>query len=376
MAASRFHFAQLVGPTLATLALTAALMALYVSKHGGHPSALLCAGANRAGQPPYEAVTAPGGPNGYDGQFYYAIARNPWRIHDGELIDNPAARHQRIFYPALCWLCSGGHARVLLWIMPLVNLLAVGGLAALGAWFAVCHGRSAWWGMALPVSLNAGLPALHNLTDPVATLALAALLAAWMVRGPAWLLALCATAALLGREQNLVVVGILALAGLYRRRGPAVVALSASVLLWAAWVVALRVGYGAWPFLAGAGNFDAPLAGICFRWAHPGGNDGFSRRLCVFLVASMLHLTLQIGLAGYLSLRRPPGVASACMLAGVALALVGGSSIYCDFWSYTRVFVWLPLGIWLQELRGPSNGPLAALLPAAVWPVAGALRYV
>ena len=85
---------RLAGPVAATLALYAALMTLHVCKQGGHPSALVCAGRNRVGQPPYEAIVAPGGPNGYDGQFYYAIARDPWRAHLGELIDDPPARHE------------------------------------------------------------------------------------------------------------------------------------------------------------------------------------------------------------------------------------------------------------------------------------------
>jgi hypothetical protein len=376
MAPQAVRPSQLLWPAATVIIVAAGLLALYVAKHGGDLASLLCAGENRIGRHPYEAIETAGGPNGYDGQFYYAIAQDPWRTHDNELIDNPAARHQRILYPALCWLLSGGNPDALLWVMPCVNLLALGGITALGAWLAAAHGRSPWWGVALPASLNAALPAMHNLTDPIAMLAVAALLAVWLARGPAWLIALTAAAAVFAREQNLAVVGILGLAGLWRGRTPATCGLAVSVLAWVAWVGVLRATYGTWPFLDGAGNFGPPLEGMLFRWEHPGGNDGFSRRLSIFFVAAMVHLTLQLALAGYLTLRRPLGAVTGCMLAGAGLALVAGTSIYGDFWSFTRVFVWLPLGIWLIGLRGPANWPLLALLPAVLWPIAGALRYV
>jgi hypothetical protein len=364
------------GPVVATLALYAGLMALYVFKNGGHPCALLCAGSNRAGRPPYEAVTLSLGPNGYDGQFYYAIARNPWRTHEGELIDDPPGRHARILYPALCWLFSGGDRQLLFWVMPAVNLLALAGLAGVGTWFAVRHGRSPWWGFALPLALNAGMPALHNLTDPLSTLAVFGLLAAWLAGADARVLTACAAAALLGREQNLAVVLILLAASVYKRRYPVTAGLLASLVLWLSWVGVLRSWYGSWPFIGPQGNFDLPFAGMEYRWTHPGGNDHFSRRLSVILVASMIHLTFEIGLAFYLVPWWRDRAVTLCMLAGVGLAFVAGTSIYCDFWSYTRVFVWLPMGIWLLGLRGRMSWPQVSLSPAFLWTLVAALRYV
>jgi hypothetical protein len=367
---------RLAGPVVATLALYSALMALYVVKHGGHISSLVCAGRNRAGRPPYEAIAAPGGPNGYDGQFYYAIARGPWRAHHNELIDDPPARHSRILYPALCWLLSGGDRHALFWVMPLVNLLMLGGLAAVGSWFALWHGRSAWWGFTLPVALNAGLAALRNLTDPTATLAVCGLLAVWLTAGPRWLLTLCAGAALLAREQNLVIVAILLAAGLWRGRYREVAALLPALGVWGIWVSILHSLYGVWPFLSGPGVFGLPLAGMAYRWAHPGGNDYFSRRRSLILTSSMGQLTFLIGLALHLAARGTDRVVALCMLAGVGLAVLAGVGFYCDFWSYTRVFVWIPLGVWVLSLRRRLTWPLAGLAPSLLWTVVAALRFI
>jgi hypothetical protein len=367
---------KILGPFAATLALYAGLMALYVVKHGGDPATLLCVGGNHAGHAPYEAVRTSIGPTGYDGQFYYAIARAPWQLQSGDSIDAPAARHLRVLYPLLCWLCSGGHARLLFIMMPAVNLAALGALAGLGAWVALRFGRSPWWGFFLPFALNAGLPALHNLTDPLSMLCLFGLLSGWLLGTPGWALALWAAGAVFSREQNLAVVGVLAVAACWNGRLRAAVGLGFVVAAWACWVCWLRYAYGTWPFLQGQGNFGVPLAGVLYRVTHPGGNLGFSTRLAIIFGLSLAHLVGQVGLAFYVWHKKIDGAVAACMFGGVLLAVVADTYIFGDFWSYTRVFVWLPLGIWLGSFQAGLRWPLVALTPAFLWALVGALRYV
>src|SRR5437899_1979715 len=126
--APRIAVRALIGPILAAVLFHAALLTIYVHRHGKDPAALVCVGEKRIGRPPYEAITKGIGDEGYDGQFYYAIARNPWKRH-APGIDAPAARHLRVLYPTVCWLFSHGLPRLLIWVMPAVNLLAIGGLA-------------------------------------------------------------------------------------------------------------------------------------------------------------------------------------------------------------------------------------------------------
>jgi hypothetical protein len=369
----------LAGPMLLTVAVHLGLMVLYVAKHGGDPGTLACVGKSRAGTPPYDHIRTAVGPSGYDGQFYYAIAQAPWRTHTDELIDHAAARHARILYPAVCWLASRGDPECLLWVMPAVNLLVLAGLAALGGWYALRLGHSAWWGFALPLAVNAGLPSLHNLTDPLAALAVAGLLICWLTEGPAWLLGACAGLAVLGREQNLLIVAILGAACLSQRRFDRVLGLGIGCAVWAAWMAGLWWAYGVWPMLSSSGTFTYPGAGLLYRLEHPGGNDHFSSRLALFLMPALAHLLLQAGLGLYLAARfgrQGEGVLSLTVLAALGLILMAGTSIYCDFWSYTRIFFWLPLAIWMIGLRRGLTWPAWCLLPAALWPLAGALRYV
>ena len=314
---------------VACVALTACILAsavavVYVAKRGGDVSILTCTGANRAGQGPYRLVTQATGPNGYDGQFYYAIAQAPWRTHDGELIDSPAARHLRILYPVVCWLFSGGDPALLLWVMPAVNILVIGALAGLGAWLAQQYGRSPWWGLTLPLALNVFMPLLHNLTDGLSVLMVCAMLVCWRLRAGAIPLALCSLGALCSREQNLVVLMILGAAAAWRRDRGALLGLGSALGAWLVLVGVVWTAYGQKPFLPSAGNFDAPLAGMLYRWQHPGGNEHFSRRLSIFLMASMLHLTVLIGLAGYWLSRPISRTLRLVLLAGVGLAVVAG----------------------------------------------------
>src|SRR5581483_3439116 len=112
-------------------------------------------------------------------------------------------------------------------------------------------------------------------------------------------------------------------------------------------------------------------------WTHLGGNDHFSRRLAIITALCMVHLLIQLGLMAYAALRRRGDTAVLLMACGgMLLALVGGNLIYRDFWAITRVFVWMPMGLWILSLQARRRWALALLIPAVLWPIVGALRYV
>ncbi len=171
----------LLGPVALALAVHALLLAAYVAAFRGDVSALVCASSDRVGRAPFEAVHTGFGKGGFDGQFYYVIAQDPWR-RQSAVIDDPPYRHQRLLYPMLAWaLSGGGDPRLLLWILPALNLGFVGVLTWLGARTARYHGRSEWWRLLLPLAVNAGMPLLRDLTDPLAVCAVAGLLTAWLL---------------------------------------------------------------------------------------------------------------------------------------------------------------------------------------------------
>ncbi len=348
-------------PVLAAVVLHALFVVAFLRKHSWDLGALVCVSPRCAARPPFEAVPrAIGG--GYDGQYYYALARAPWRRHRGD-IDGPV-RHLRLLYPALCWLFSGGRAARLLWIMPAVNVAAAGGIAGIGAWLAARRGMNPWWGFLLPLALGAGLPTLRDLSDPVSTLALVGLLAAWLTRMPAWTLFPWTAAALFGREQNAAVALILLGAALRGRRLGAAAAVGAALALWAGWFGLLRLGYGRWPLLW-HDNFAAPLTGLWYCATHVV-YPGASQAQALFRVFARTRLLLELGLAGYVLTRARDRVLAAVLLAGVLLALVAGVAIFEDFWSFGRVLVWVPLGLAVWALHERHGWVLLALAPAVL----------
>ena len=87
---------------------------------------------------------------GYDGQFYYRFAFDPFNWHVtayGITIDHPY-RYTRIGYSVVAWLLSGGgHGRLLPLALAGVNLAGVAAMAWLGGVLARQSGRHALWGL-------------------------------------------------------------------------------------------------------------------------------------------------------------------------------------------------------------------------------------
>jgi hypothetical protein len=368
----------MIGPAAVAGGLHAVLLFSYVAAFGGDPGSLVCVNARCIGKPPYEAVRVSVQKEGYDGQFYYALAQAPWGRNELGM-DCAPMRQVRILYPALSWLLSGGDPQRLLWVMPGLNLLAIAGLAGLGAALALRGGLSPWWGVLLPLAVNVAMPALRDLTDVLSTFAIGALLVTWLLRGPWWALTLGAGAALFSREQNLAIVLAVFLGAVWRRQTLTCAGLAGALALWAGWIGVVAVRYGVWPFHGmEEGHFGLPLAGMLSRLSHL--DQVPSRASAAVHLVSLLLLLFEIGLAVYLALHlvrlRADLVLPLVTLAGAALALLGGFILYEDHWGYSRLFAWLPLGLWLTcaHLRWrwplvltsvPVMLPLAAL--AKVW---------
>ncbi|MHB1424589.1 MAG: hypothetical protein ACYC3I_15575, partial [Gemmataceae bacterium] len=355
-------------PIVAAVAFHLTLLGAYLAVFHGDLSALVCVGQKQIGTAPYEAVRVGFATGGFDGQFYYAIARDPWKWQ-AAILDVPAYRHVRLLYPALAWaLSGGGDPQRLFWALPLLNLAAIAGLAWLGVRLARHYGVNVWWGFVLPLAVNDGMPLLRNLTDPLATFTVCGLLASWLIGGRWHHLALWAAAALFGREQNAAVVLVVFAAALGTRRYRTVAGLTIVLTLWGGWIALLHAGYGQWPVLPRSDYFfGVPFKGMWFRWT----NLGFSgsRASAALHLGRMLLLTLHCFLALYLAARIPDRVVSLVALGGVALAVLTGMASYEDAWSYTRVFVWIPLTIWLAGVRLRLARPMWLLVPVSLWPL-------
>jgi hypothetical protein len=108
---------------------------------------------------------------GYDGQFYYRFAFDPFNWHltaYGVTIDH-AYRYTRIGYSVVAWLLSGGgHGRVLPLVLVAVNLACVAAMAGLGAVFARDAGRHALWGLVFAAYFGLVISVGRDTSEPLA----------------------------------------------------------------------------------------------------------------------------------------------------------------------------------------------------------------
>jgi hypothetical protein len=113
-----------------------------------------------------------------------------------------------------------------------------------------------------------------------------------------------------------------------------------------------------------SGNVAAPFVGLRHITTHAS----------LIHTAGMAHLFLQVGLCVALAFFPAERVTRLVALAGAALAVFGGVLIYASFDSYARVFVWMPLGIWLWALQSGRRWPMGFLAPWALWPAVALLQ--
>jgi hypothetical protein len=283
------------------------------------------------------AVTTDSG--GYDGQFVYRLALDPWtseRTADGITLDNPAYRQQRIVTPVLAWTVSLLPGVSTLLALLLVNVAALMVAAVFAVRLALALGRHPLAGLVL--ALPAGMPISlgRQLTEPVAWAAVLAGL--WYARQRRWPAAAAAlTVAVLARETSLVVVVGLAVGELWRLRGgrrardlpalawlalPAAAAVAWQLVLLHVWgVLPVRSGgptnFGGWPVL---GVLDTLAAGV------PG-----PAVLTAVVTAERVGVLALFGYAGWALATRRAGVtggetAAWALAVALALALTGWTS--------------------------------------------------
>jgi hypothetical protein len=243
---------------------------------------------------------------GFDGQFYYRLALQPWNLSwsaHGVVFDF-AYRRQRITYSWLAWIVSGGQAGAVPYALVVVNIAMLGLMGFFcGAW-ARSLGRHALWGL-LPAGYFGMVWSLdRDLTEITAIALVVAGIVAW--RHHRYVLAgLAFTGAVLGRETALLVVAALfvtRLVEIVRRRdrvGVQDVAWAVPLLAFAGWQSLCFAVYGTLPLTSDKGNAATPFSGAVHAvtgWVeHP--------KLTSLLELIQLVLLVAVIVSGLLHLR-------------------------------------------------------------------------
>jgi hypothetical protein len=262
--------------------LLAALLGVRLAAAGG-PSGLVVAGDAFVGPDrPADLAVVHEGSTGYDGQFVYRLALDPFtraETADGIRLDNPPYRQQRVGLPALAWALTKATPLPLSVALVLVNALALLAAAWAGAVLARRMGRHALWGVLVALSPALVIAVTRDLTEPLATALLLLGLVAW-TGGRTALATVAFVAAVLTRETTLAVLAGL---GLYETfallRGPdRLPALRRAALLLvpvavdAAWQAHLRGVWGELPVFATAGGYGAPFVQTARTFLSDGGD--------------------------------------------------------------------------------------------------------
>jgi hypothetical protein len=108
---------------------------------------------------------------GYDGQFYYRFALNPFNWNPtayGVTVDHNY-RYTRIGYSLVAYIISlGGHGRLLPTVLVVVNLICVAIMAYLGAKIARESGRHALWGLLFVAYFGLVISVGRDTSEPLA----------------------------------------------------------------------------------------------------------------------------------------------------------------------------------------------------------------
>lgn len=322
---------------------------------------------------------------GYDGQFFWRLAVDPanWELEQpqhGVMFDS-AYRPPRLLYPVLAWGLSGGHAEWAAAALVLVNVLAYGVIALLGAMIAERGGHLTVGGLLVAATPGLVWALSRDLSDAVTLAALLAGVVALQRGRPGWA-TVAWTAAVLSRETAVVLIvgyGLWRLAGLVRRR----VRWSAADLPWLVPpVVAAGLQWLMWErtgklpiTVADDGNVTFPFGSLvpkAWGWLHndiPPWDDlvPFQFLFAVVLVV----LAFWWGRAG---LREGDRWLLISLGLVVLLAVSLGDKVWGAASDLRQVLDVLALS-WVVLLSSPRRLPPALVVAAAVvWLATGAVR--
>lgn len=154
---------------------------------------------------------------GYDGQFYYRLALDPFtrEISDfGITLDQPTLRHQRILYPFASWLISFGNKDIVPIAMFAINVLSLLGLIILTIKLVNVHGQPMWLAVLVPLYPAFLISITRDLTEILSTFLLISGYFLF-IKNKKYLATTLLSFAVLARETTLIFPVIIALFSLF-----------------------------------------------------------------------------------------------------------------------------------------------------------------
>jgi len=196
---------------------------------------------------------------GYDGQFYYYIAHDPFILnHNFNHIDFPAYRYQRLIYPLTAWVLSLGQATLIPYMMVAVNLLAI----LVGTYFIILmlqhFGRNPWTSLFYSTSWGFLLCLLRSLPEPLAITFIVMAIFAHLKGKTLWQTGLL-TLAVLTQETTLLVSMAFFFYWFWKKDIREALTMLFPALAYWGWQLYLYGHFQTFSFLGGTQNFGLPF---------------------------------------------------------------------------------------------------------------------
>jgi hypothetical protein len=176
---------------------------------------------------------------GYDGQFYYRMARDP--LHAAPFLDHPAYRYQRIVYALLVGALSLGQTSLIPYMLLLVNFIAIVLGTELLARLLIKQQLSPWYSLAFGLYFGQATAFIFDTTEPLTYLFIC--LGLFLLTGQRpTAAALCMGLAVLSRETAILFpLGYLVLYLLQKRRQDVLRLLLLSIASPIAWYIVIAL---------------------------------------------------------------------------------------------------------------------------------------
>jgi hypothetical protein len=369
------------GPALLVAAVLLFIVGPGLVAYQGNPTGFVRFGQKwvRDTHPPAGAVIDT--KTGYDGQYFWALARDPLLLHHSTVagFHDAGFRLQRIAYPALAYALAAGQESALPWTLLGLNVIVVISLTLAFSAYARRRGWSGWWGLAVGLLPGLQFATMGDMSDALAVALMLGGLMAWQSQRR-WLAAGLLAVAALAREPMLLAVAAVAvdagarwypcrsepgaLRRAVRNAWPVVVGPAGLYLAWQGYVH-LRHGIGT---SAPGTALSAPFTGL-FDEAQ----RAFAGNLNAASVWDLVYLGLIVGGIGtaFVLLRRgitAPAVAA--LLFGLVLLIL----TFGNDWSYTRLSAPLFAALLLGGLE--RRTPAAIAICSAVAAMGALVPFV
>jgi hypothetical protein len=352
---------------LATLFLYSAFLFVQLRRHDFNPTIFVTAGDEFTDRTAPTNLLVAQHSSGYDGQFYYRIACDPFStqpVAAGVHFDYPVYRLQRIGYPLLVWMLSLGNRAPVPWMMIIVNLAALAGISAAAVIATRDFLIPAWSCLALALYPGFLLSASRDLVEPLEVLLM--MIALILLQRQRLVLAACvlALAALTKETSLLFALGALltAIATTPRRRmnfvllAPFAAHFGWKVLLFRLWHLPMT-------FVTGE-HFMLPFQGFLTRAreaiaAGAGGTTVLIEMAVLVVFGAIVLLAIRSSLA--------PNAVKFAWLLYAALVFLLGTEFWWEDWAFLRVAVEFTILGGFIALTSPRWRLSSQLLLAVGW---------